>query len=392
MTSGPVLLLAVPGVVLLLVSLLMSVRAIAGRRRLYQPTPRQEAINLLCASAAAISLGLGLQSLMDNATLARTSPFVAIGYMFAIICINHAVAILLKFRINLLLEILAATVGIALVAWYALIQIDASLRMTWLALGIVIVHSCALPQVLVRLPKIGFLPRVMGGLFVAVIALGTYRGIWILLHRESQNLVEITSSTHWQILLVVTMVMSFLLLSVAFLLGWLETIETLTAERDTDVLSGLPNRRGFSLMAKRKLSKFPNRSWFMLAADLDHFKSINDRFGHPVGDCVISGVGKLLRESLQPDWVAGRIGGEEFVILAAFPSPETARVYAQSLLDTLAELDWAHGEKVTMSLGVAPVFAQEDFCTTMERVDRRLYRAKKAGRNRVSTEEDESRP
>jgi diguanylate cyclase (GGDEF)-like protein len=126
----------------------------------------------------------------------------------------------------------------------------------------------------------------------------------------------------------------------------------------------------------------------ILMADLDHFKEVNDRFGHPGGDAVLRGVADLLLSELRATDVAGRYGGEELIVLLPQNSPDGAGVMAERwrarVEDTSFELPDGRDAMVTVSLGIAGF--EEAFETPYDLVaaaDSALYLAKQKGRNRV---------
>lgn len=159
----------------------------------------------------------------------------------------------------------------------------------------------------------------------------------------------------------------------------------------TDHLTGLPNRRAFDQELRAELSRVEryDARGALVLLDLDHFKDYNDAHGHPVGDEALKAVAEILeRESRTSDTVA-RYGGEEFAVVMPQLSPGEAREAAERLREVVEEHE-VEGEDVlparrlTASVGVA---AYPDDGATFEEVlrvaDRRLYRAKDLGRNRV---------
>lgn len=154
----------------------------------------------------------------------------------------------------------------------------------------------------------------------------------------------------------------------------------------TDGLTGLPNRRAFDetlqrMVAQAGRAKTPLSA---LALDLDHFKQINDTYGHELGDEVLAATGSMLLDVIRASDFAARIGGEEFVVLA----PDTARDGAVSLAQTIRaavhEINVPGVPRVTVSIGVASL--PEDATTPQGLVraaDRLLYAAKERGRDRV---------
>jgi diguanylate cyclase (GGDEF)-like protein len=162
------------------------------------------------------------------------------------------------------------------------------------------------------------------------------------------------------------------------------------AERraSTDVLTGLPNRRAVNDALKRMVAHAA-RSGQPLAAiglDLDRFKDINDRFGHEAGDTVLAAVGALLTSSVRTSDMVGRIGGEEFIVLAPDTDADGARTLAENLRAAL-QVEVVHGvdREITASLGVAVFPDMAQSAEALLRIaDRALYASKGAGRNRVT--------
>ena len=157
----------------------------------------------------------------------------------------------------------------------------------------------------------------------------------------------------------------------------------------TDDLTGLTNRRRFLQLAEEERRRHArSRSPLaMLLLDIDLFKSINDRYGHDVGDAVIRHVAQLCRQDTRAGTVVARIGGEEYVLLLPETSIDEAVAAAERLRRRIetTPLDLnGHGISITASIGVAVAAAgSEGISELMKRADQALYRAKHDGRNRV---------
>jgi diguanylate cyclase (GGDEF)-like protein len=125
----------------------------------------------------------------------------------------------------------------------------------------------------------------------------------------------------------------------------------------------------------------------VLFVDIDHFKTFNDMLGHACGDYCLSELAKVLKAPLGVDDVLGRYGGEEFVVILPGRAPEMARALAEELRVTVAATEFIWNEHVlrlTVSIGVANRLDGESSPQqALERADRALYVAKRAGRNRV---------
>jgi diguanylate cyclase (GGDEF)-like protein len=164
----------------------------------------------------------------------------------------------------------------------------------------------------------------------------------------------------------------------------------------TDSLSGLYNRTEFTNLAQKEfaLAKKRNEELSLLMMDLDHFKFINDTFGHAAGDEVIREVGNIIKTSFRKTDIAGRLGGEEFVVVLKNTSLKEAEKAAEKLRKNLARAKVnyrKHEISFTVSIGVAAIFGDtnnendfEDFEDFLKQADDALYKAKAQGRNCVA--------
>ena len=159
----------------------------------------------------------------------------------------------------------------------------------------------------------------------------------------------------------------------------------------TDALTGLINRRGFDARLRRAMSrnKADDTPCCLLIADVDHFKTFNDTYGHKTGDLVLRLVGRLLAENVKGKDTACRYGGEEFaLILTGADEYAGSRVAEQirAALDGKRLINRGSGQHltgVTISIGVAALRSNERQASLIERADAALYHAKNTGRNRV---------
>jgi diguanylate cyclase (GGDEF)-like protein len=166
----------------------------------------------------------------------------------------------------------------------------------------------------------------------------------------------------------------------------------LTTRSETDMLSELYNRRGFEdrvatqMMHARSLE----RAASLVMADLDAFKSINDSYGHDVGDSVIMAFAALLRDATPSHGIAARMGGEEFAIYLPDTNLGAARLFAEAVrvkFGTLAIESLPQGRFCTASFGVAESMPGESYADLRRRADAALYAAKRGGRDLVAVSE-----
>jgi diguanylate cyclase (GGDEF)-like protein len=154
-------------------------------------------------------------------------------------------------------------------------------------------------------------------------------------------------------------------------------------EANTDSLTGVLNRR--ALFDRFGSAKHSN-TIAVLMFDLDHFKQVNDRFGHAEGDRVLQRFADVLRQELRLRDVASRIGGEEFCVVLVDIDQETAKTIAENIRKAFADLAFAIDDRgliATVSIGLAIPTTEEDFSALLNRADAALYQAKNAGRNQV---------
>jgi len=157
----------------------------------------------------------------------------------------------------------------------------------------------------------------------------------------------------------------------------------------TDELTRLPNRRALLRAADERVDAARRGSapLAVLALDVDHFKRINDTFGHEVGDRVLHGVAAACRAALRPSDVIGRTGGEEFVVVMPGADARAAMEVAERLRGAVERVDWSGLDpalRVTVSVGAAEwTPADGSFAAVARRADDSLYRAKELGRNRI---------
>lgn len=158
----------------------------------------------------------------------------------------------------------------------------------------------------------------------------------------------------------------------------------------TDFLTGLPNRRHFVARLSEELARmqrFHDERAAVLMLDLDHFKKVNDRFGHATGDQWLKYLATLMLGELRKVDTAGRVGGEEFAIMLPGTSATSAKSFAERLrvkvAETRLELE-GQSIQLTVSIGVAALNPKDaDAGAALLRADQALYRAKESGRNRV---------
>ena len=165
-------------------------------------------------------------------------------------------------------------------------------------------------------------------------------------------------------------------------------------EAQTDALTSLINRRGLEkrFELERIRAKQNDAPFSIILVDIDHFKRVNDTFGHLVGDSLIRSVAALLKEHLRKNDIAARYGGEEFLILLPETDIQGAEIVGKKIKKSLSTKEWKLKEsgksmgKITVSMGIALYQFNESEANLIKRADDALYLAKHNGRNRIVTQ------
>ncbi len=162
----------------------------------------------------------------------------------------------------------------------------------------------------------------------------------------------------------------------------------MVARSETDPLSGALNRRGFDEHGERMIGRAHRKgdSLTLVTADIDHFKAVNDRFGHAAGDEVIAHFATLLRNAANDEALVARLGGEEFAVLLKGADLAEGRRYAEEVREAISHepLPAAPDCLVTSSFGVAQLGPGDGLFDLTRQSDAALYRAKGEGRDRVN--------
>jgi diguanylate cyclase (GGDEF)-like protein len=250
-------------------------------------------------------------------------------------------------------------------------------------------YSLAVAAELWRAPSRTSLARAASGVLLVHAAFMIVRFLFALGMTEAEVPGTLAHPLH-PLALVETMVVA---ISLAFLLlsGVREQVTMLYQEAALlDPLTGVGNRRGFDAEAKRMLARArrDGTSTALLLLDLDHFKALNDRFGHLAGDRALKAFARTVAAELREGDLLGRLGGEEFAVALADCRTDQAARLAERIRRATAALALSEGGaeiRLTVSIGVASLRAAESLDALLTKADAALYRAKAGGRDRVET-------
>ncbi|HHT9107734.1 MAG TPA: sensor domain-containing diguanylate cyclase [Candidatus Wunengus sp. YC63] len=161
--------------------------------------------------------------------------------------------------------------------------------------------------------------------------------------------------------------------------------EALEKQAITDTLTEVYNRQKFHemLIQETKESRRYNTHLSLIMFDIDHFKLVNDTYGHQAGDAVLKETAKLISKNIRDADLLARYGGEEFMILTPQTDRESAFTLAEKLRETIRTTKFNGVQHVTCSFGVTQFHGRDTIDSFLKRIDDALYRAKNNGRNRV---------
>lgn len=290
-----------------------------------------------------------------------------------------------RMRLGYLVHTVIVTTIVGALWYFYYISDQLLIRIYVLNFGSGIALLCAIPKLTV-LRRGQHIDRLLFWVFL-IFALSFFLRTALSLPQSAGNdLHELLSSNFWFSLQLTLLVFSALLTTILLIAAMSDKIDSLRLERDLDPLTLLLNRRGFHESVKARLASVIQTPVGALACDIDNFKRINDSYGHAAGDEVLKEFGSIIRRNIRRSDIAGRTGGEEFIILLPGTDQSGASELAERLRIALMTAHFSHvpaSDSVTASFGIAILRPRESLDKLMERADAWLYAAKDAGRNRV---------
>ncbi|WP_051654139.1 diguanylate cyclase [Persephonella sp. KM09-Lau-8] len=210
----------------------------------------------------------------------------------------------------------------------------------------------------------------------------TGKKVGYLVYYEKDNTISIFNEAF----IIMYLSVEFSILAVfALLINIIKRSERFKTLSETDPLTGIYNKGKFNRILEEELKKVKRygRPLGLIIFDIDHFKKINDTYGHQVGDYVLKTIAKIVKENIRDTDVFARWGGEEFVIIAPETDISGTRILAEKLRKKIEEYNFDKVGKVTSSFGVTEATPEDTPDSIVKRADQALYLAKEKGRNRV---------
>lgn len=330
------------------------------------------------------ALPLGLQSLLPLEELNRYALFIGSFYLLGAWCLAKSWAERWRVSAQPHTALLIAAITLTALYYFSRIEQSAWARVSSFSFGSGLV--LALPTLEVRAKKVpsDWLDKSLLWLSITFTVYTFTRPIliWLLGYSDLRSL---PSSPYWLLTLISILSFSLLFTVVMSAIAVRDTVHKLRDERDHDPLTRMLNRRSFQERAQKHLGDPKLYPMAVLACDIDHFKRINDTWGHERGDQVLQLVSSILQNNLRQHDLVARFGGEEFVILLTDITLRDAELLAQRIQCDLGSKNAVlpSGPKLTMSFGISPISESFQLDQALKEADHLLYQAKNAGRDRV---------
>ena len=329
---------------------------------------------------------LAAQSLMSNSQLSESALFTGVLYLSGAWCLAQGMARRLDGRsVSLLAGGLIGGATLAALFYFSHLREDLWLRVQLLNLGVGLTQMLCMPQWLHKPATKDWMEKAVRWTYGVFAAYSLLRvpAVWLL---PVQETAELTRSGYWLLTLVGTTLFSMWFSLVLLACSVRDVFTTLRDERNRDQLTRLLNRRAFMESAEQLLRDRRLAPWVVVAVDIDHFKQINDSWGHAAGDHVLQQFGQILPQQVRDCDLVARFGGEEFMLLLSRVQMSEAQTIVERIRESVEHHHFAMlnpQTRVTASFGISQFFSAQLLEEAITQADAMLYEAKRSGRNCV---------
>ena len=330
------------------------------------------------------ALPLAAQTLIPLEVLTRYALLIGSIYLLGAWCLAKCWADRWRVSTHPHIALQISIVTLAVVYHFSWVNPIPWVRICSFSIGSGLVLMLPILQVRSRMSSLHWLDKLLLWLSIAFTTYTFTRPglIWLLGYSDLRSLPK---SPYWLLTLVSILNFALLFSLVMTAIAAKETVDKLRRERDLDALTQLLNRRSFQEYAQQRLADTRLYPMAVLACDIDHFKRINDSWGHKRGDEVLQLVSTTLKDSVRENDLVARFGGEEFVLLLTEISLKDAEAIALRIQRDLRLNNEVlpSGYTLTLSFGISALDSNTPLDQALREADRLLYEAKNAGRDRV---------
>lgn len=337
-------------------------------------------------STALTGCALLLYSIISPEYLPQLACVVTSLLFFSVAFFSYAVSLRLKVQVNWRFMLLSIAIAEAITFYYSIIDEHYVARLTVLGITpcILFAHNLYGMYRKNMLSRLDHLLRLSVALLIGVVVLRIGYLMFILTPGNAILGNSFLFATIQFLILILSMGLVVLMLCCAFQ----DVFHQLRKERNLDPLTGLLNRRGLEERL-HILSLQPQAPNIVMVCDIDHFKKINDQYGHHVGDLALKHLAQIMRQCMRNYDDLCRIGGEEFIVVLHDTPLTKAIAMAEHLRQQLEYCPMIYQQqhiKITLSIGITRFYTVDDYAQAAQLADDLLYQAKKFGRNNVQWE------
>lgn len=380
-TSNEYIYVLMPSLSLLFLAGLLGVCWITQRR--------QRFLLWLCSAYLLTAVSISIRSVLKLEVLSHYVVLVNALFLAGAWCMSKSFSERRRVVAHPLVALVLCATTLASLYYFALFEQNIIRRLHAFSIGVALILLLPVPAALKKgLPR-DWLDRALLWSYVSYAVFTMLRPTLVALfgqHGLSDAMQA--NSTYW-----LTTLMSILLFGLLFTVlicavTIREMVTQLRTERDMDALTQILNRRAFHEAARQRLGDQRLYPMAILAGDIDHFKRINDTWGHDRGDEVLQLVSSILQRNVRSRDLVARFGGEEFVLLLTHLDLQGAEQVAQRIRQELSndKQVLTQGPGLTLSFGITSIANASQLDGALKQADELLYSAKNAGRDRVHVE------
>lgn len=347
----------------------------------------QRYLLFLGCSLACTGLSLAFQTVLDRSQIATWSTVSGLGYLFG--AWFGACALANKYGVSShpRLSFAIGLTTLAILAYFSLVEEDLVLRIHTLGIGLGFIQILPAPAIF-KLPRKRERLEVVLYWTYVMFCIYTMLRPAIVLAIGNPELNNFVLSKFWVVTTIGSMTFSMFFTFLLLACSVQGTVSKLSDERDHDPLTELLNRRAFLEAAESLINDRRLQPISLAVGDIDHFKYINDRWGHERGDQVLKKVSLTMRSQVRDQDLVARYGGEEFVLLLVNTDIKRAEEIVARIREQVRSANDAMQEDkpLTISFGITAVPLSGSLSAAIDQGDKLLYQAKGAGRDRICTD------
>lgn len=342
---------------------------------------------LLGCSLAFTGVSLGFQTLLDRSQIAIWSTVSGLGYLLGAWFGARALADKYGVPSRPRLSLAIGLTTLAILAFFSLVEEDLLLRIHALGIALGLIQVLPAPAIFKLPRKRERLEVVLYWIYV-MFCIYTMLRPAIVLAMGSAELNNFVLSKFWVVTTIGSMTFCMLFTFLFLACAVQGTVSKLSDERDHDPLTELLNRRAFLEAAESLINDRRLQPISLAVGDIDHFKYINDRWGHERGDQVLKKVSLTMRSQVRHQDLVARFGGEEFVLLLVNTDVKSAEQIVDRIRELVSSSNDAmpEGQPLTISFGITAMPLGGSLSAAIDEGDKLLYQAKGAGRDRICTD------